>query len=236
MRRILAVRTRVKGRDDGVSLTELLISMGVFSVVMAAVLAVFVNTIDSVRFVSTKTSTTADARIAMEALTRTIRVAVIPKGEPAALVDAQDGQVAFYSSLNRGAAQSPARPTLVTYRYDPTTSCLLETQVAATTLVPANPAQPFEWPGLGTTRCLIKTSAAPLFEYFDDGRITGDDGSEVQPLATPSGALPSASLGAVISIQISLSVQAPGAVDVQGTQVRDRVTLANVQSALNLGG
>ena len=44
-------RHRADSADAGFGLPELLVSMTVFSIVIAAMTAVFVNTIDSVRFV-----------------------------------------------------------------------------------------------------------------------------------------------------------------------------------------
>lgn len=231
--------SRTPSKDDsGFGLPELLVSMAVFGIVVAAVSAVFVNTIDSVRFVSTKTATTADVRIAMEAMTRSIRVAITPKGEAAAIVEAESDRIVFYSSLNRGSGQTAARPTRMTYEYDPTTGCLEEIQVVATDRVPADSTRPFEWTGAGTTKCLIETNAPPQLEYYDDGRIMDDDVSPavpVMPLALSSGILPAGDFEGVVSIQMSLNVQDPDVGDVNGTLAVDRVTLANVQAALNLG-
>lgn len=226
MIRVQRLRARQRS-DDGVGLPELLVSMIVFAIVMAAVVAVFTNTIDIVRFVSTKTSTTADASIAMEAMTRSIRVAVIPTGESAAIVSAQPGRLVFYSSLNRGAGQTGVRPTRVTYAYNAGTGCLQETQVPATDS--AVPGRPFVWTSAGTTKCLIRTAAAPEFVFFADGRVVGSDGTTpVAPLPMTAGVLPADSLDDVVSIQMSLTVTDPAAVDVRGTRVTDRVTLANV--------
>lgn len=229
-----------RARDDrGVGLPELLVSMAVFSIVVAAVGAVFVNTIDSVRFASTKTATTADARIAMEAMTRSIRVAVIPTGEDAAILTAEDGRLDFYASLDRGPGQTSARPTRVTYSYNSATRCLEERQVLATDRVPPNPARPFVWSGAGTTKCLIETNAAPRFAYFADGRIIDDDVTPAVPvpkLATPAGVLPAGDLDEVVSVQMEIDVLNPGATDINGTLAVDRVALANVQYANSSGG
>jgi len=229
--------------DEGFGLPELLVSMAVFSIVVAVLSAVFVNTIDTVRFVSTKTATTADARIAMEAMTRSLRVAIVPDGVPSAIVEADAEHIVFYASLNRGTTQTASKPTRVTYAYDSATRCLTETQVRAVSN--PDPSQSstisFVWPGFGITKCLIKTNTPPRFDFFDDGRILQDDGlTTVVPLTVPSGGWDVtdtsdlAALNTVVSIQMFINVQDPNAPDVNGMLATDRVTLANVLAAQNL--
>jgi prepilin-type N-terminal cleavage/methylation domain-containing protein len=232
-----------KAYDEGFGLPELLVSMAVFGVVAAAMSAVFVNTIDTVRFVSTNTATTADARIAMEAMTRSLRVAIAPSGVQSAIVEADEDHIVFYSSLNRGTSQTDSKATRVTYVYDSSTRCLAERQDRAV----SNPDSseratvPYVWPSAGTTKCLIRTNAPPRFDYFDDGRIVGGDGvTTVAPLTLPGGGWDAdensdlAALKSVISIQMSINVQDPDAVDVNGMLVTDRVTLVNVLTARDL--
>lgn len=232
--------------DEGYGLPELLVSMALFGIVIAAVSAVFVNAIDSVRFVSTKTATTADARIAMEAMTRSLRVAIQPTGLETALAEADDDRIVFYSSMDRGTGQTADSPTRVTYEYDPTSRCLEETQVVASVNPDASERDtiPLVWTGAGTSKCLIETNAPPQFDYFDDGRIVGADGvTAVSPLMVPGGgweaddgASDRTALSSVVSIQMSLNVQDPDAVDINGTLARDRVTLTNVLTARSSGG
>ncbi|WP_460435382.1 PilW family protein [Angustibacter speluncae] len=217
------------------SLPELLVTMGLAAIVLTALAAVFVNTMESVRFVTTKTSTTNDARIAMEAMSRSLRVAVIPKGETSALVSAQAGSVEFYASLARSTTQSSEIPTKLRYAYNPTTRCLEETQVVATPRV-GDPARPYQWTSAGATKCLIRTNAAPQFSYYTDGRITDDLGATVAPLAVPSGGLALADRQRVVSVRVTIVVQDPGATEVPGTLTVNRVTLVNVQTAASLGG
>lgn len=223
-------RLRAAPRDAGAAgLPELLVSMVVFSVVTAAVSAVFVGIITTSRTASVRTGTTADARIAMEAMTRSLRVAVIPTGEPAAITVADPTRVQLYSSLQRGAGQVAGRPTRVTYAYDAGTRCVTETQVPAADS--GNPARPFVWTAAGTTKCLIRTNAAPSFTYYAKGSITNADGTTVAPLLPTSEAL----RATVVSIEPALDVQDPGGADIAGVIARDRVTLVNVATALSIG-
>lgn len=235
----LLSRVRRAARDDsGLSLTELLVTMMVFGILAVVLGSVFNNTMRTVRFVSAKTSTTADTRIAMESMSRALRVALTPQGQPSAFVSAGPNSVTFYSSLARGAGQTADLPTRVTFDYVAATGCLRQTQVLA---VPTGvPATPLAWTGASTSTCLIRTYTAPTFDYFDDGRLVRDDGTTVNPLTIPAGGFSSSSspdvMASIVSVQVALNVQDPSVTDVRGVQARDRVTLTNVLAAKNAGG
>lgn len=217
--------------DGGVGLPELLVAMGMFGIVVAAIGAVFVGLVDTSRIASTKTATTADARIAMEAMTRSLRVAVVPKGEPSALTVSTTTELQFYASLNRGTGQDADRPTRVTYAYVPATGCVTETQVVAGDSTAADAgARPFTWTTAGTTKCLIRTSAAPAFSYFDLGTIRRADDTLVAPIVPAT----DAQRATVVSIEAALDVKDPQRPDITGVIARDRVTLTNV--FLDAGG
>lgn len=207
--------------DAGFGLPELLVSMAVFSVVLVAVSAVFASVLDTSRIASAKTMTTADARIAMEAITRSLRVAVVPPGEVSAITVAEPNRIEFFSSLARGAGQNSTYPTRVTYSYSAATGCVNETQTNATGPV----SGPFTWTGVPRTKCLIRTSAPPVFTYFEAGTITAADGSTVAPV-TPTDAT---GRSRVVSVEAALDVKDPERADVNGVIARDRVTLSNVR-------
>lgn len=217
-----AMTVRRPRGDEGVGLPELLVSMAMFGIVVAALGAVFVGLLDTTRIASTRTATTADARIAMEAMTRSLRVAIVPPGEEAAITVSEPNRVQFYSSLARGPGQDSARPTRVTYVYDAGSGCVNETQVLADGPV----AGPFTWPGGGTTKCLIRTSSPPVFTYYTAGTIEQLDGTVVAPIVptTPD------QRATVVSVEAALDVQDPDQADINGVIARDRVTLSNVIS------
>ncbi len=220
-----AVPLRIRTDDDaGFGLPELLVSMAIFSVVLVAVSAVFVSVLDTSRIASARTLTTADARIAMEAITRSLRVAVVPPGQTSAIAVSEANRIQFYASLDRGAGQNATFPTRVTYSYDPATGCVNENQTNAS----GPTAGPFTWPGAGRTKCLIKTSAPPVFTYFETGTITRPDGTTVAPV-TPTDATGRAR---VVSVEAALDVRDPQRGDINGVIARDRVTLSNVQLAI----
>jgi len=56
------------------------------------------------------TNSLGDARVAMEAVTRTLRVAYKPKAAPSAVLRAEPNRVQFYALLNRTGSPSLAEP------------------------------------------------------------------------------------------------------------------------------
>jgi prepilin-type N-terminal cleavage/methylation domain-containing protein len=233
-------RGEVSRGDQGFGLAELMVSMALFSIAVAAVAAVLIGTLDTVRFTTTKNRVTADARIGMDAVSRSLRVAVQPPGEDAAIVSATASGVSFYSSLDRGGAQTPDRPTKVTYAHGALggRTCLLETQVPASDNTGADSAtKPFVWTSTGVTTCLVETATAPAFAYYDTGRLTDPTtGADTSPLPVPSSGLELVDRQRVVSVQVDLAGEAAGAGDVPPVFARDRVTLSNLIEDLDSGG
>ena len=198
-------------RDDrGVSLVELSVAMMIGAILLAATAAAFIGAMRTVRSVNASTSSVADARTAMEAVTRSLRVAYKPAGQPSAVVSAGPTGVRFWALLNRTGAPTltDPPPTLVSYAY--TGGCLTETQaVGATT----------------RTKCLVRTTVAPTFTYFSTGAATVA-GAPAAPLpATPP------DLTAIRSVQVSLTVKAPGEPLATALPVVTRVTLENIPAS-----
>jgi hypothetical protein len=159
--------------------------------------------------VDASTSAVADARLAAEAITRTLRVAWRPADEPAAVVAAGRSGVRFWALLNRTGAATLVEPppTLVEYSYDGT--CITESQTRE---------------GRTARTCLLRTSVAPVFTYYASS-ASAADGTPLAPLvSTPEVA--GADLAAVRSVQVELTVRAPGAT--APLPVLTRVTLQNL--------
>jgi Tfp pilus assembly protein PilW len=219
-----------RSRDDrGVTLVETLVAATLASLVLAGVGTVFVGAIRVVRTVSVKTDTGADARIGMEAITRTLRTAVRPKGESAAVLLADTSRVSFYALLNRsGAAQgTDTVPTRLAYSYDGT--CVNETQTPGAAVVGPGPSGPFyTWTGAGVTRCLLRTATAPRFSYFGTAAIA-TNGTDSPALTVPSGGITAtAELRSIQSIQLLLTAADRANPAVAGVEVLGRATLNNV--------
>ncbi len=224
-RLVRALQQRRRRGEAGFSLPELMVTIGVFSIVMTAVGTVFVGSLKSVRVVRERTVTAADARIALEAVTRSLRVAVRPDGEAAAITLATGSSLTFYSVINRSGTTADPLPSKVEYAWDGT--CLNEAVTPARTLTAPAAGGPFyAWDTGRTSKCLVRTTAAPAFAYFTTPQISSG-GVDVSPMTVPVGGLSATDLGLVQSVQVTVAVQVTGAVT-GGTTVMDRVTLTNV--------
>ncbi len=205
--------TGVRRRDDrGVSVVELTVAMTVGALLLAAATAVVIGAMRTVRVVHASTSTVADARLAAEAITRTLRVAWKPPDADAAVLAAGPTGVRFWALLNRTGAPTVTEPppTLVEYAYDGT--CITESQTRD---------------GRTVQTCLLRTAVAPVFSYHASA-ASAADGTALAPLpSAPSVA--AADLPAIRSVQLALTVRTPGAQDASPLPVLTRVTLQNLQ-------
>lgn len=228
MRRLAPARDRARRSPDaGMSVVETVVAMSIASILLAGIATVFIGSLQVVRVVTAKTATTADARIGMEAMTRSMRVAVRPDGLSSALVSATGSTVSFYALLNRTGGTSAPTPTLVAYAWDGT--CLNQSLTTASAVANPPASGPFyTWPTTNrTTTCLLRTTTAPTFTYFASGLLSSG-GVATAPLTVPAGGLDTATLPTVQSIGISLTAKDATAAGVNGVTMVDRVTLTNV--------
>jgi len=232
------VRSMPSRRDDaGFSLPELLMVMLLSSVVLAALAVTFTSSMRAARASSARVSTTADARIGMDAMLRRLRVAVIPPGKssafdmsgmaagtnyPVGVTVPSATEVAFFTSVTTGGSTADPAPTLVDYSIDTTANCLRERMTPASGAVPS-----YTWPAASTrSRCLlfgvVNADSSPLFTYFADGK-----------LRTPALAILQAADNAktIHSVGIDLAVTGPTTGDVPPAKLAGRVTLANLAGA-----
>jgi prepilin-type N-terminal cleavage/methylation domain-containing protein len=223
-----ALRARIlrslDGSDDGLSLTELIVAMAIASVVLVGVSTMFVSSLRQNRTVTAKTITTADARIGMEAMTRAIRVAVVPTAgtspfnSPLA-TPVSSSRISVYSSLGAVTGTTDPLPTLVTFYYDATKKCLVREMTPSS--------------GSLTSTCIargrINSSGAALFTYYP----LAADGS-VSPTPYASTAITS-NLPTIASVAINLEVTDPDNLSVRPTKLQDQVTMINIATALQAG-
>jgi prepilin-type N-terminal cleavage/methylation domain-containing protein len=206
--------------DSGYTLVELLTAMGLASVLLVAIAVVFTATTKGVRTIDTQVSTTADGRIAMEAMTRSMRVAAIPGagGQTSAILSATSNSVSFFALLNRtgSPAATTPNPTLVAYTWDGT--CLNESQTPQRTAADGSVL----WDQNTSTKCLARTTKLPVFTYYTSGLATATT------LVPPSAGLTLANRKLVMSIQVDLSIIDPKNPTVKAILLTDRVTLTNV--------
>lgn len=218
------LREVVDGDDEGMSLTELIIAMMIASIVLVGVGALFVSSLRQNRTVTAKTTSTADARIGMEAMTRTLRVAVVPSGNASAFnsplaTPVSSSRVSFYSSLGAVTGTTDPLPTLVTFYYDATKKCLVRE------MTPSG--------GSLSSVCIarggINLSGDPLFTYYP---LAADGTVSTTPYATSA---ITSNLPTIASVAINLQVTDLASPTVPPTKLQDQVTLINIATALQAG-
>ncbi|GAB6904002.1 hypothetical protein [Kineosporia succinea] len=195
-------------RDAGLSLAELVVAVGVASVLMIAIGVVFNGTLQGVGALQVKTSATADARIAMEAMTRSVRVVYKPDKQ-SAIEQNQANAITFYALLNRtgSAVTQMPQPTKVQYLFEG--NCIRQKTWPASVDAAGN----VTWPSSGlVSTCLARTSVAPTFTYYPTGSGTAT-------VTDPN---------LVRSIGISVEVRDPARPKVKSVQLVGRVTLTNL--------
>lgn len=229
----------VRRREAGLTLIELTVAMMIVGVLAAAVGTVTISSFKAMRVASVKVATGADARVAMETVSRTLRVATVPTGEASAIVTGSYDAISFYALLIRSSSTATPLPTLVEYYRDSSTKCLMEAQTPARVLGAPVGTSIYAWDTGRVARCVVRTtqvptSAAPWFSYYDDGQLTSG-GTAVVPLTVPVGGLLLADRQSVLSVGVTLTVTDPLNPTVNGVSDEVRVTLSNV-SLSNGGG
>ncbi|WP_421741940.1 PulJ/GspJ family protein [Cellulomonas sp.] len=242
------LRRRLPRDERGTSLTELLITMLVFTVVIMATAAL------SIGFARTNAQNISrqdqidSGRVASEAMSKTLRTAVMPSqlaltcaGCTAdAFVVGQDYSVQFYANVdNNGNLVGPSR---VTYSIDTSganAGKLIEKIQVPDSAVPSPAgyvycdAEVTGAPAVCKARLKTRVVASgiqtstgtPVFSYYDWS------GVRLNP-ATTGGSLPSASLAHVLAIELVVSVQAPNATKARPTTYIQRLTLPNAQAVM----
>ncbi|MFL6100767.1 MAG: PilW family protein [Actinomycetales bacterium] len=206
------------------SLMELIIAMAVASIVLLGVGTLFVSSLRQNRTVMAKTTTTADARIGMEAMTRDLRVAVVPSGGTSPFnspvgTPVSSSRISVYSSLGAVTGTTDPQPTLVTFYYDSTKKCLVRE------LTPSSGSLTWTCIARGT----INASGDALFTYYP---LAADGTVSTTPYA-PSAI--TSNLPTIASVAINLQVNDPANPSVLPTKLQDQVSMINIVTALQAG-
>jgi type II secretory pathway pseudopilin PulG len=162
-------RTRAEGGEAGMTLTEVLVAMGLSMVIGAMTLGLFLSIGDTTTRATDRTTTSASARNAIQAWTAYLRVAdgttAGSRTNRVEWLTAND--MLFYSDLNNRSLDSVATtspPTMIWLRRD-TANRLVEEQFVSTATAGATP-----------TRCRLLvnrlTGSAPVFSALDSGGHT----------------------------------------------------------------
>jgi len=200
--------------DTGASLVELAVAMLVTGVLMAAVGTTVIGTMRVTNTLNSKVSTSGDARTAADQISRALRATVKPPGAAAALTAATATGITFYAMLNRpGVAtfNGDVVPTKVEYYVSGT--CLMQAQTPGTVVGGVG----FSWPAGGrATRCILRSSTAPAFQYYNSGTT-----------ATQL-TLPLADLSVVRSVGVTVTATNVSDPTLPGSVLKTRVILDNV--------
>lgn len=206
----LVSRIRRGRGDQGFSLPELLVSMVVSSIVIAGLATIFEADVRTSAVTSTRLDQTNDARVAVEAMSRNLRAAVMPSqlldttNIDNAFISGGPTWVTFYADLDNAAGNvGPSRVTICLVGGG--SSCaggtagqLVETIQRPNNPPPADPQYCTPGPLCPVNMRVLASgvlSSTPIFKYYD---------SLGNPL---SGVLAAADLANVDSMSIDISVQ-----------------------------
>ena len=220
--------TGEQSRESGIGLVELLVTMMIGSVLLLCIGVTFSSTLRTSGQVTARVNSTADARIAMDAMARRLRVAVRPAATRPMFEAGQvrADSVTFYASLlpgsTGGAATSVSERVVVIptrVRYWVQDGCLHEG------LTPGRDALAggWEWVAPESSRCLAPgpfTRSDGTFTYYPAGL-------GVAPLPLVGGALPDDQHEAVRRVGLSVEVGRVGAAELETSRATTEVTLIN---------
>jgi prepilin-type N-terminal cleavage/methylation domain-containing protein len=199
---------RLRSDQDGFSLIELLMAMALGSIVLAALLTVFVKGAGSAMQSSDRTEALGRGRLVMDRVVTLLSSETCPiatGGTP--ILDGQADQVTFYAALG----QVDAAPWIYRLRYDAAGKRLWEDRFKASgtgssITYPTYPSSPYYSQVIGTN--IIRSGpSAPIFRYFQfvttEGPTLGMV-DESAPLGVP---LDAAGLNAAVRIKASFVAQ-----------------------------
>ena len=163
--------------DSGTSIVEIAVSMMVFSILLIACGTLYITSIRSVGSTNARLVETQDAKIAISAMSRSLRTAILPSqlydtssSTEAAFILATPNLIQFYANIDN--PNNTIGPTKVTYKV----AGGVLTQTAQKPLPRVGTSKAFIYcdPNLPTcatsTKVLARgvvTSGAPLFRYYD---------------------------------------------------------------------
>lgn len=256
-----AIRTRLaRGRDQGMTITEMAVVMLILGIIVAATATLAIGFTRTNAENISRQDQIDTARSTVERLTATIRTAVKPSllaagcSEACDAVDAfmqgKDLSMQFYANLdNPGNATGPSRVTYTVGVSGADAGVLVE---KVQTADDQNPATPTVDPGpdgyvycnpdagVPSQACLNHLSTRRLAEgVLTDGshgpvfRYFGPGGVRLSPNATTG--LSTDDLARVLTIEIDLTVQSTNVTKAEPTTYIQRVTLPNSLAVLPQG-
>lgn len=167
-------RTRT---DEGFSLIELIVAMGIFSLLMVIVTTIFVQGLRGVTELNADSNVQQDQQNAALWIQRLLRYIDNPwegSAPPAAIDAASSTSVTFYTFAAAGTADNDRKPFKVTVKQS-------GTDVVSEVTNPVASAGTYTWPGTPATRTLVRgtTTHVPTLTL----RYYNGQGTELLPPA-----------------------------------------------------
>lgn len=230
-----ALRRRPTG-EDGLSLSELLVTMVVGSLVLGAAAVLFSSALQSSTTTQRRLDTVNSGRIAMDALTRSLRTAVLPSqlddltNTDAAFLRATADSVSFYANLQNDPGPTPSPDDLAHLGPRRVSYAVVGGSLVQSLQLPdAHAVDDHDYTycdpqaaGCSVTRLALSpvSTVMPLFTYYANGGTRLD-------LDPACGCLSSAGLLAVDAVEVRLAVPQPAGSAAAPTTYLSRVALPN---------
>lgn len=245
------LRGRLGRRDEGTSLTEMLVAMLITGIIVAAVATMTITFAQSNARNVTRQDQIDSARVVTETLSKKLRTAVMPNQLTStctlctadAFVLGKDYSVQFYANVNNaGNTVGPSRVTYTLTTTGATAGTLVEKVQVPDSAVPTATGYVYcnaEIAG-ATTACAARLTTRTLatgvrwdtgtaiFQYFDGA------GDQMLP-ATSGGSLTGDQLSKVLAVELTVTVQQPNSTRARATTYIQRLTLPNAQAILRQG-
>jgi prepilin-type N-terminal cleavage/methylation domain-containing protein len=160
---------RLRREESGFTLVELVVAMGVGTVILLASFMMLDSSVTLTGRVTDRVDRTQRARLAMEQITRELRSQVCPAAGVPALIDGQTYSVKFYIFTGVGTGSAGFVPSMREIAWDTNTNSIVERTWAGTGASPYT-----TYAATPTTRTLLTNvrpppSNAPIFSYWSSG-------------------------------------------------------------------
>lgn len=224
-------------RDDGITLTELLVTLFVMSVVVTGTATLVIGVQNTNAQNIARTDQIDEARFGVERMAQTLRTSVMQSQlgcsgcTEDAFIQGEDFRVQFYANIdNPGNTVGPSK---VTYAVTPTGTGLGD--LHQTVQIPDSPVPAVDGYHYANAGNIVDTVIArdvrtdtgtPLFAYYD--------GSSSR-LVPSGGALTGTQLANVLAIELQLTVQAQVNHTAQPTTYVQRLMLPNAEAVIRQG-
>lgn len=232
--------------DEGLSLVELAVTMMIMGIVVATTATLVIGAQRTNSQTIARLDQVESARTAVERMSRTLRASVMPSQllqscagcTEDAFIRGADFGVQFYANINNpGNTVGPSRVTYDVIETTPGVADLVQTIQIPSSRIPTgyhycNPAVDTtpkclsEVKRITVARNLLTTSGFPMLTYYDQGGVQ---------LVPSAGVLTAAQLGAVLSIELRVTVQQQVSYRAQPTTYIQRIMLPNAQAVIRQG-